>query len=53
MIDVKQTEPTISLMIRVPETLHKRLKIISVEKGESMQDIAVGLITDYVANNTK
>ena len=41
------------LSLKLPKQLMKDLKIISIQKEETMTSIVIGLIQDYVEENKK
>jgi len=43
-----QTEKTKQLTLRIPEDLHRKLKIAAAEEGRSMGEIAEDLFREYV-----
>lgn len=42
-----------ALLVRIPEELHKQVKIIAVKKGISLNDIVIKAFKDLVEKDNK
>ncbi len=41
------------LTVRLDDDLHKRLRLVAVERGETLQQIAERLLREFVARETR
>ena len=47
----KEASKTSALLIKLPENVHAKLKIIAVQKNTSVNKLANKIFTDYVNKN--